>query len=998
MKNLSYLYNLLLTKFNKIPENLSEYDNYETSDIFEVLCALERSEKLNIDITVWNQYDPEEKHRIGLDIIYQNGTTQYSDIGIDLISRTDDSYIGQCKNYGEKSYIKACELERTLFCGMVIRETLKDFNIFKKIEIISPSSVKISRPKINHNNRYEHIQIDKKYLEGKWLKILKDHENEFKIKKEDNFRLRKCQEDALNYLRENKQQIYKINMACGSGKTLVGLEWLKDVKSWLILVPSTLLLDQIDEILKSNKIIYTKCDYRYKPTNSKKVLCVYNSFDKIKDRKFDKIVVDEAHHILKNGFDGYTYKTSDESEDDESEESDTEETYLDLIRKSLIGKNVLYLSATLLESDFKYSLRQSIEDKNLVDYNIHIPIYKENYEESLINYFKNRIYLYSILAYCNTIKKCIEFTKLCNNNGIKTDYIEGHMSKEKRKNILDKFEKREIRILVSVNILGEGIDLPFANTCCFVDPRYSYYSIIQCIGRVLRICFGKNLAHIILPMILEGLDYKTSNIEMLDFLKIMAKDDPVLLNAIKRKSSRFIFHKIEREIEEKDEKEIENEKTNDVDISEIILDRELNEINDNFDFYCELIKEYIEENNGKIPLLRTSYKGKDIGQFIDTNRQRYRKNKLTQEQIEKLDNIDYKLLHSDYVSPDIVFNKNIELIKEYIKGNKGTLPTMNTKYKNVNIGAFIHRNRQNNKQKKLSKEKIQLFDNIDVKLLNPDKIETFTFDEKIKLLKEYIEENEGNLPANREKYKEANLCGFIEYNRLQYRDKKLSKEKIDLFNSIHINILDPKIKIHTFEENANLIKEYIEENNGLLPIREKIYKGVGIGSFIDICKRKNKRNELSQEKIDLLNSINPLILNSSFERKTKILEKYIKENNDELPDETVVYRGFNLGFFIKKQKNKHKNNKLSQEKIDMLNNIDIRILKPVYEALFEGKIKILEEYIIENKGKLPTTRTKYKNINIGAFIDTNRRKNGKKELSQDRINMFNKIDKRLLNP
>ena len=43
--------------------------------------------------------------------------------------------------------------------------------------------------------------------------------------------------------------------------------------------------------------------------------------------------------------------------------------------------------------------------------------------------------------------------------------------------------QKPVHVLVTVEVLGEGINIPNADTCMFVEPRNSYRSIIQAIGR-----------------------------------------------------------------------------------------------------------------------------------------------------------------------------------------------------------------------------------------------------------------------------------------------------------------------------------------------------------------------------------------------------------------------------------------------------------------------------------------------------------------------------------
>ena len=52
-----------------------------------------------------------------------------------------------------------------------------------------------------------------------------------------------------------------------------------------------------------------------------------------------------------------------------------------------------------------------------------------------------------------------------------------------------------------------------------------------------------------------------------------------------------------------------------------------------------LLKEYIEENN-ELPKYSTSYKNVRLGNWINSQRQNYKKKKLSQERIKLLENID----------------------------------------------------------------------------------------------------------------------------------------------------------------------------------------------------------------------------------------------------------------------------------------------------------------------------------------------------------------------
>ena len=74
-------------------------------------------------------------------------------------------------------------------------------------------------------------------------------------------------------------------------------------------------------------------------------------------------------------------------------------------------------------------------------------------------------------------------------SGIAADHYNAQTSAQQRQDILSNFQRREvhggIRVLVTVDVLSEGVDLPVADTCLFVAPRRGI-RLRQCVGRVLR--------------------------------------------------------------------------------------------------------------------------------------------------------------------------------------------------------------------------------------------------------------------------------------------------------------------------------------------------------------------------------------------------------------------------------------------------------------------------------------------------------------------------------
>ena len=88
--------------------------------------------------------------------------------------------------------------------------------------------------------------------------------------------------------------------------------------------------------------------------------------------------------------------------------------------------------------------------------------------------------------------------------GLASWQTNGKTPSNKRGSVIAEFAgplQKPVHVLVTVEVLGEGINIPNADTCMFVEPRNSYRRIIQAIGRVLRHHPAKTLAHIVLPAV-----------------------------------------------------------------------------------------------------------------------------------------------------------------------------------------------------------------------------------------------------------------------------------------------------------------------------------------------------------------------------------------------------------------------------------------------------------------------------------------------------------------
>ena len=206
-------------------------------------------------------------------------------------------------------------------------------------------------------------------------------------------------------------------------------------------------------------------------------IAVSKSVHLLQKLKFNTILVDEAHHPLPP--------------------------------KLPKRKELFQFSATLEEEkgiDFQYTMGKAIEDGVLCDYDITVPAVTAHHAYVCLAdlLLKQAGRFRRVLAYCNTVAEAKRFQMVLKELGFAAWHINALTGWKERKRVMDEFTgvlTKPVHVLVTVQVLGEGINIPNADTCMFVEPRNSYRSIIQAIGRVLRHHPSKPLGHIILPAV-----------------------------------------------------------------------------------------------------------------------------------------------------------------------------------------------------------------------------------------------------------------------------------------------------------------------------------------------------------------------------------------------------------------------------------------------------------------------------------------------------------------
>ena len=199
-------------------------------------------------------------------------------------------------------------------------------------------------------------------------------------------------------------------------------------------------------------------------------------------------------------------------------------------------------------------------------------------------------------------------------------------------------------------------------------------------------------------------------------------------------------------------------------------------------------------------------------------------------------------------------------------------------------------------------------------------------------------------------------------------------------------------KYNNYKQNLELCKQFYDEFNRL-PKRNEKYNGWNIGNFVDRIKNSNNNNKINDLKqifkehwIDgNSNDLKQIfeehwndndIKDNEYEQKLELCKQFYDEFN-RLPKDKEQYNGFNIGKFIstiKSSKNKDKINDLKQ--IFKEHWIDGNI----NDYSYKQKLKLCQEFYNEFH-RLPKRNEKYKDFNIGIFINTIKRTNNENKLN-----------------
>ena len=787
-----------------------------------------------------------------------------------------------------------------------------------------------------------------------------------------------------SWVEATAQQDFFVEMSTGTGKSLVMADLLASLGRGkaCIIVPKLDLMEQLADLLEEmlpSRISRVGTGYPA-DLSAQLFVCVRNSAWQLQNLIFELQILDEAHH----------YEPS-------SEGAAGNETIDGVHAMQVLGLNAkkrVFFSATLLRNkpDFEFGLRPAIEAGVISDYTVMVPILTAgDPRPGLVELIQDLPMSRKILAFCNTVDEARSFTHLLNKEGIAADHYNGHTSRARRHQILQSFGRSParagIRVLVTVDVLSEGVDLPCADTCLFVAPRHAV-RLRQCVGRVLRQHPGKIDAMVIAPPLAQDANGTAlvQDMELGRLLVELAQADPLLRTHMRQNlgnatvNSRICVycgsrHSGNHDIVEKAARLLHFR----------VFPSVFKTLSEGWELAFSKLTEYkAQHEDVLVPKDFVTADGFRLGVWLSHQRQSKAKGKLRQERVDGLNALG--MVWDPFAD---AWEQAFSKLAEY-KAETGDVivPQHFVTADDFKLGVWVSNQRQSKVKGKLSQERADHLKDLGM-VWDPF---ADTWERAFSKLTEYKAEYEDVLvPKDFVTADGFKLGVWVGVQRKSKVKGKLCQERVDRLNTLGM-VWDALAD--AWEQAFSKLTEYKAQHEDVLVPKDFVTAdGFKLGVWVGAQRKRKAKGKLCQERVDRLNALglvwDPLA--DAWELALSKLAEYKAEHGDMLvPQHFVTADGFKLGFWVSNQRQSKFKGRLSQERVGCLNTLGM-----VWDALadaWEQAFSKLTEYKAQHEDVLvPKDFVTADGFKLGLWVRNQRHNNAKGKLSQERVGRLNAL-------
>ena len=804
-----------------------------------------------------------------------------------------------------------------------------------------------------------------------------------------------CLKRCRRFLKHESKRNFYVQMATGTGKSMVMADLLAGLRPGrraCIIVPKLDLMDQLAQLLEEtlpSRIARVGTGWHADLSSADIFVCVRNSAWQLSNVTFDLLILDEAHHYE-------PLPPSDESDN----------ITLGIHAQQVLSLNApkrIFFTATLLnnKADFNFGLRPAITAGIIKDYAVMVPVLSEgDPRPGLIKIIQNLPFSRKILAFCNTVCEAKQFTKMLCAAGIPADHYNGFTTTMRRKEILESFQLSEtlgmlggIRVLVTVDVLSEGVDLPVADTCLFVAPRRGV-RLQQCVGRVLRNHSEKVDALVIAPPVVQHTNGTLIEDEELGrLLGELALSDPIFQGCLGESESKNNGRVGVLANERGDPEGNMVDQVAQV-LQVCLFPRVLDLIHNNCRGAWErgfaALEAYIKEHgNVLVPQIHKTSEGFGLGRWVNNQRKLEKLGRLGQDKKDKLEQVGFVWECHAHNTWEQSFQKLLAYKNEH--GNV-LVPSNYKTSDGFALGKWISRQRTAEKLGTLGQDKKHELEQVGFVW---ECLTRNTWEQSFQKLLAYKKEHGNVLVPS--KYKTSygfGLGWWVNAQRAAEKlgtlgqDKKHQLEQVGFVWECHAH--------NTWEQSFQKLLAYKNKHGNVLVTRNyKTSDGFALGQWISRQRTAEKLGTLGQDKKHELEQVGfvwECLTRNTWEQSFQKLLAYKKEHGNVLvPTMYKTSAGFGLGRWVRNQRRLEKLGKLGQDKKHQLEQVGF-----VWECLtrntWEQSFQKLLAY--KNKhGNVLVTRN-YKTsegFGLGQWVRNQRKLEKLGKLGQDKKHQLEQV-------
>ncbi len=329
--------------------------------------------------------------------------------------------------------------------------------------------------------------------------------------------------------------------------------------------------------------------------------------------------------------------------------------------------------------------------------------------------------------------------------------------------------------------------------------------------------------------------------------------------------------------------------------------------------FADAKKFYEENGHSNVDYQYKTETGFKLGIWLYEQRKKHAAGELSDEKTELLNAVGF-----DWKSSNVTWEKRFAAAKKYYEENGD----LRINVSDARLGAWLQEQRKLKKEGALSEPKIRRLTEIGMEWLTRNDAQ---WERGFECAKEYYEKN-GNLKAPKSYRSED---GFLlnQWLKKQRENKAaglLDAEQVKRLESIGMEWLSPRDA--AWEKGFAEAEKYFADHKNLDITKDyECENGYKLGDWLTRQKSSYKAGTLYAERVKRLEAIGVRWQpehEARWERGFESARQYYSDNaNLNVPRQYQCADGYNLGFWVMKQRNNRRNGRLAEEKVKRLDSI-----------------------------------------------------------------------------